>query len=110
MHAPKAQVEPVQLPPFAQLKVHVAPSAQVAFGHTEPAPVHTNTQVEPGAQVAFQAPQSPPSEHENVHNAPAGQVTSPEHLAPNVLHSRSHIWPGPQAIFTPRHEPLFAQL
>ena len=110
MHASKPHVEPVQLPPFAQLNAHVAPSSHVAFGHTEPGPVQTSMHVEPGAQVTCQPLQSPPSEHENTHSDPAGQVTSPEHTAPVELQSRLHICPGPHWTFTPRHVPSFEQL
>jgi hypothetical protein len=110
VQASTAHVDPVQLPPFAQLNVQVAPSSHVAFGHTEPGPVHTSRHVEPAAQVTFQPPQSPPSEHENTHTEPAGQLTSPEQVAPSELQSRLHIWPAPHATFTPRHVPLFEQL
>jgi hypothetical protein len=110
VHASKAHVEPVQLPPFAQLNVHVDPASHVAFGHAEPGPVQTSVQFDPGSHLAFQPPQSPPSEHENTHVDPAAQVTSPEHTAPVELHWRLHIWPVPHATSTPRHVPLFAQL
>jgi hypothetical protein len=91
VHASSAQVEPVQSPPFAQLKVQVDPASHVAFAHTEPGLVQTSAQVAPGSQVTFHPPQSPPSAQESRQNEPAGQVTSPEQTAPVELQSRLHI-------------------
>jgi hypothetical protein len=110
VHASSAQVEPVHLPPSVQLNAQAAPSSQVAFGHTDPAPVQLSMQVEPDAHLTFQPPQSPPFEHEKTHVDPVGQVTSPEQRAPVGLQSKLHFCPAPHATFTPRQVPLFAQL
>jgi hypothetical protein len=84
--ASKAHVESLQLPPFAQLNVHVDPSSHVTLGHEEPGPVQTSMQFEPGTHLAFQPLQSPPSEHEKTHVDPAEHVTSPAQTAPVELH------------------------
>jgi hypothetical protein len=110
VQASNAHVEPLHLPPSAQLKAHEAPSSHVAFGHTDPVPVQLSVHVEPDAHLTFHPPQSPPFEHEKTHVEPAGQVTSPEHLAPIGLQSKLHFWPAPHATFTPRQVPLFPQL
>jgi hypothetical protein len=91
VHASSAQVDPVHLPPSAQLKAHEAPSSHVAFGHIAPAPVQFSVQVEPEAHLTFHPLQSPPLEHEKTHVDPAGHVTSPEQRAPLGLQSKLHL-------------------